>query len=528
MPTLSISGLGSTGLFKDTNYLTTPDNGWNEASNVKFVNGCVEKAKGWDDAVTVSGVPEIAPYYVRSIIPPSGASLWVYAGLNKVYATDNGTAANITRQADSTDVDYSATVDENWDSCVLSGVLVLNNANDTPQRWVTSNHLSTKLADLDAWPGGMRATVLGGYKTFLVAAGINEGSGLNPYLIRWSGPAEPGLVPETWDYTDITNLAGRVEISTDASHFQSMLELRDTNILYKEHSIIGMDYVGGNSIFVFRTLFEQVGILGKRCVASFFGRHLVFGDGDIVIHDGQQIESPLDKKIVRHIFTAMDGTKRNRCFVAIDYTNKEAWLCYSTGQSVPNQAVVWNYRDNTSTIVDLGAAAHIGVGEVSESVTLINDLTGLINDEIRTPDDFLPHAFQQRLVLANPISSKLYVLNETEQRDSAPFTAMVTRHAVPFRDQGGNLDTITTKFVREIYLNISGTEGGIVTVMVSGRKVLEDPVLFNQEYLFTIGTSRKINCRVSGRIIDLKIQSSGNITWKLSGYTMVYEYGGLN
>ena len=66
----------------------------------------------------------------------------------------------------------------------------------------------------------------------------------------------------------------------------TVLPLGDVNIVYKEDSIWSMAFEGGQSIFGFRQLFDDVGILGRHCAKSFNNKHFVVSEDDVYVHDG--------------------------------------------------------------------------------------------------------------------------------------------------------------------------------------------------------------------------------------------------
>ena len=53
-----------------------------------------------------------------------------------------------------------------------------------------------------------------------------------------------------------------------------------------------MTFAGGQSIFNFRQVFSDAGILGKDCVKSFDSNHFVVSEDDVYIHNG------LTKKVI--------------------------------------------------------------------------------------------------------------------------------------------------------------------------------------------------------------------------------------
>ena len=76
--------------------------------------------------------------------------------------------------------------------------------------------------------------------------------------------------------------------------------------------------------------------------------HFVVSDGDIVLFDGQNIESIADKRVKDTIFNDIDSDNFDRTYVVRDDKHHEIWVCYpSSGQSYSDKAAIWNWNDKT-------------------------------------------------------------------------------------------------------------------------------------------------------------------------------------
>jgi hypothetical protein len=54
----------------------------------------------------------------------------------------------------------------------------------------------------------------------------------------------------------------------------------------------------------------------------------------------------------------------------------------------------------------------------------------------------------------------------------------------------------------------------------------EDGIAWEGPFMFDPRTQRKIDCRVTGRLLALKIESSSAIDWKLNKYEMDVKMAG--
>jgi len=526
MAILNVDNVAEIGIIKDTPEYELPINAWTDGKNVRFIDNKVEKIKGWE---AVYDPPSVAPYFALPVQVQSNY-YWFYASLTDIYGVDNaGSHAEISQAATT----YSATADLNWNGGVMAGgVVVLNNGVETPQQW-TGTALTDLFTDLQAWPSGMVARVVRPYKNYLVATDIDEGSGRDSTLLRWSHPAEPSATPISWDYTDPNYDCGRVPIGERGEAIIDQAQLRDANLIYKENSVWSMQWVGGNNIFAFRRIFDNVGALSRRCVQPFFGRHLVFATDNVVIHDGQSVDEIFHRRWKKWLFAQIDGTNYERSYVTVNHSDSEVWCCFpETGYTFPNKALVWNWKNNTVCPIDLpNSTGHIEWGIIDEQTPETFDTsTGTFNTESGIFDEQVFSGAVRDLMICDTGNTKLFRFGQTETHNGSNFTAYIERDYLPLGRQGSNgpaIDVNVYKFVRQIIPRINGTTGGVVKIYVGRRERLEDTIAWEGPFNYTIGTSHKIDCRVSGRIISIRFESNTAITWDLTGYAIDYDIGGI-
>lgn len=524
---LHIDNVGQHGIVEDTLDYELPNSAWTNGSNVRFVDNAVEKSKGWEQ---VYGTPSGTPYFLLPVQKESNY-YWFYASLTKIYGVDNaGAHSDISKTATT----YSATADLNWNGGVMSGgVVVLNNGVDAPQQW-TGTTLSTNFDDLANWPAGMVARVIRPYKSYLVATDINEGAGRDPTLLRWSHPADPAGVPSSWDYTDPTYDAGRVQIGDRGEAIVDQAVLRDTNLIYKEASTWAMQWVGGNNIFTFRRIFDQLGCMSRRCAKPFFGRHFVFATDDVVVHDGQNVVQVFNKRWKRWLFNAIDGTNYERSFVTVNHSKSEVWCCFpETGSTLPNKALVWNWLDNTVYPLDLPTqTADIAHGVIDElTPETFASIQGNFNEESGVFDEQFFSGAVRDLMIADAGNTKLFRFDKTETQDGNTFTSFIERDYLPlgrqYQDGNTRVDTSTFKFIRQVLPRIDGSYGGVINIYIGSRNHINDNIKWDGPHAFRIGIDRKVDIRKSGRLMSIKFESTTEITWRLTGYSIDYDIGGI-
>lgn len=526
MPIQYFDNLGAIGIIKDTPDTELPGNAFTDGQNVRFTEGAVSKITGHEE---VFGTPAGAPYYAFPVNKRSDY-FWMYASLTDLFITDGTSHGTISETTGSA----NATADIGWNGGVLGdGIVVMNSGVDEPLEW-TGIGLTDQFAPLSNWPAGMIARVIRPFKQVLVAADIDEGSGRDGTLLRWSHPAAPGSVPASWDYNDDAYDAGRVTIAQGGDFIIDMAPIRDLNMIYKSNSTWTMQFVGGRGQYAFRKVFDNLGLMSTRCVKEVFGRHIVLANGDAVIHDGQTVQQFLTRKWKRWLFNNIDGTNYARSFVTVNHGENEVWICFpQTGYTLPNIALIWNWWRNTVYVRELPVGtAHIAHGIVDTGASsAIEDWSGTAEDDTGIFDEQSYSAAERYLLMCDADKTKFYRADTSQQFNGSNFTSYVERSAVPLGRMDANgqvrkIDLMRMKFITAIIPIIEGTIGGIVKVYIGTRDYLGDTVSWNGPFNYTIGSSDWLKVRVSGRIIDLRILSDSNITWKMPTYGVEYEFDG--
>lgn len=525
--TFPINGAGEVGLITDILPSELAPNVWSDARNVRFRYGYVEKMLGYRQAFAATPV---APYF--QLYHMQGANkFWIVAGLNDVYVWDvvSSGYTKITRLAGT----YNASSDDVWVGFVFNSIPILHNPNDIPQFWGDPD-LANPLQNLTNWPVGTFAKTVRAYKNYLVALDITKGSTRYPAMVKWSHPADPGAVPETWDETDPTKDAGEYQLSGNTEAVIDCNTLRDTNILYKTTSTWGMSAIGGTAVFRFFKIFDSLGVAGRDCSVEFFsGKHFVFTGEDCVVHDGQNAESVLSRRRLRWLRANVNSTIINRSFVFALPSREEVWTCIPSdpASTYPDRAIVWNWK--TGAIGDrvLPPTPYVAIGPVEEGLTpetWDSDTETWDSDPNPWGDTLFRPAVKQAL-LADVSNSRMIRLDSTSGELGSGMTSYVERQflAVPSTSNGPP-DVTRMKFLRRIWLRLDGTISGQVTVTVGSHMNHQSPVVWRTSSLFTIGTSQYIDCRVTGRLFAIKIESAAPIEWRLHGLELdVIPAGGF-
>lgn len=518
MPLIPVNNAGEIGVISvaDRAPHELPLNAWTAARNVRVGHGVVQRMLGHQQ---VYGTPTIAPYHLLPVLS-GGTFYWITAGLTKVHVWDGNTHNNITRQPAGVDVDYSAAALTNWTSGVLGGIPILNNGADVPQFWSPVS-VGQRLQNLTNWDANHRAAALRVFKRFLVAMDVTKSGVRYPQKVKWSHPADAGAVPVSWNEADDTKDAGEYDLLGSNGALLDGTPMRDQFVLYKEDSVHWMQFVGGTEVFRFPSMFDNWGILSRRCAVEYAkGRHAVFALGDIIVHDGQSWDSIVDSKTRKFIFNQMDPSNYPTSFVALVPTASEVWFCFPTiGQMLPNLALVWNYKYNSTGFRDLSGIAHIGRGVITTTSDTWDADTGTWDSDgtVWNTADVSPAGF--RLLGADPGATKLFWMDNTNQFAGVDYTAYIERMGLALpTDPDGPPDMRQRRFISGIWPRITGTVGGVVKVYVGTQEAPEAPVSWKGAKNYIIGTTKFIPYSLNTRLLAIRFESTAAIEWKLSGY----------
>jgi hypothetical protein len=515
MAVYSVAEVASVGVVVDVDPVLLPPPAWTEVKNVRFTDQAAEKFTGHTSVAT----PAVTPYYAIPVIKGTTA-YWVYAGTAAVYAWDGTTPhLDITRQLNNNADPYTGTVFDLWNGGLIQGVLVLNNGVDDPQMWVSGNLESLQWDGSDTWATkGYTAKIIRPYKEHLVALDWNDSSEAYHQTVYWSNKADTNSVPSDWDFADPANEAGLVDLAATPGYIVDGEQLRDGFAIYKEDSIYLMQYVGGQYVMNIRDVSKTTGALTQRCAREFYGRHFVMAQDDIIVHDGQTIESLADKRIRRKLFSDIDPAYYLNSYVTRNLARQEMWLCYTeVGATLPTRAAVWNWRDNTWTFRELPQMPHIAFGVLPTGTgsSVWDTDNASWDSDTETWGERLYNPAQQRLI--GVTANDLFALDQTTLFGADPIDSYLIREGILLDSQP------TLKMLKAVYPR---AQGGAMQVSVGARFSVADPYTWEGPYTFTPGTDSVVRVRSTGRFHAIKFCFCASGASSLHGYDLEYEVVG--
>jgi hypothetical protein len=507
MTFIPLRNIGSGGIVTDQDPYDLELTQFPNGNNVSFHDGRIGKTLGH----TINQSLSFQPTHVQGWRFEGGDTV-VIGSLQKLYRYDGGTLTNVTKTSDATNYSNAP----RWQSEQLGTAMMFNNGAQVPQYMLPTG---SRFADLPAWPSGVITQCLKPYKSFLVMAGYEDSSTKHPYTVRWSDEYEPTGVPQDYDIGSTTNLAGENVLSGNNGALVDQLTLNNSQIIYAERGVFAMDFIGAPLVFSFRELFSDDGILNRGAVASFPNGHLVVGNNDIYVHDGNQKQSIVDKRVRKTFFNAVADKRSVFCQTLNE--KSEIWICYADSDAADfqtaNRALVYNWSQNAFTFIDLPNVRALTLSEKLDASGGYDDATQTWAEtsEYWSSVSASLDASALSLFGAGYGANKLYLMNDSHGAAGSNINAYLEATKLDLDTVLGTA-TNTIKQINGIYPQIEGQ--GTLNISVGVSSSPQDGVTWKATKTYNIETDHKIDLRASGRYFALRIESTSDQNyWRLTG-----------
>jgi hypothetical protein len=362
----TIEQFGRGGWNSDMPPLILPQNTFTDVMNVRFDDEAVQATTGETTYKVVSIAPDYGIHWRR---PDQGYNIFAKNG-NIVRVDSLG---NQSAMLTSSDPVYD---NSDWQGTLFNGgfAIVINNGTSNPLYCLYgSTTAGSSFQPLPNWnyiPGlTVTAKVIRAFNYSLVAANLTlDQSGTITYApgtIRVSVQAATGSIPSIWQPGLTTDTADEFDLSS-TSPILDMQELRGSMFIYSSDSI-NILTIGATTRVV--PYSKSYGILNTDCVIEVDGKHFVVDRNDIYTHNGSgAIESIADFRIKKYFFRNLNKNATNKVHVVKNPFYKEIWINFPKGTStVCNEAIIYNYKNNTWTKRTLPSATYLFNGPPSVS-----------------------------------------------------------------------------------------------------------------------------------------------------------------
>ena len=525
MTNVPIRGLGSSGVITDVGSFNLPMTAFTRAKNVRFSDGNVMAGPVFR---SVSDNISYTPKFCYALASSSTYdTILVVDNTFDLYEFANGTGTQ--RFNSSLSADNEAVVS----ATTLADVVYVNRNDTVP---VARTPSATNFTTLANWPSNHKAGVLRSYGDFLLALNMTEGSNSFPNRVRFSDPVLANTVPATWDETDLTNSAGFNDLVQMQTPIVDGATLGTNFMIYSKDQVWMAEFVGGTFIFNFRKIFDDAGVMSQDCIIEVENQHYVFDRDDIYVTDGNSRQSICDGRVRDYIFSGLDNSKSDVCFVMHNSKTEELYFCYNsqddlassygisgTGVDHCNRAAVYNYKEDLWSFQDLpnvvsGTEANINTTTTYNSTNTIYDGMGGSYKDQDSP--FTQHPIvlakaytgQQGTPLAN---SKLFGVDliDTGSISTAFDTGQskppyLERSGLDLDDLGISLDGYKTinKIVPQ--LTTANTDP-VFSFTFDADDIVPSAAIFSNGTTveFNVSTEYKIDTRISGRYLSYRLSA---------------------
>jgi hypothetical protein len=529
---VKVENAGEFGVICDRPPSDIPMNAWTSAYNVRFRRNFAEPILGYETMFATAG----ESYYLCGLLTGGTQMLAYPVDYNEdgkaetLYCYDGATETEITRDSGG---DYTAT--SRWNGCSFNGVIIYTNMSDCPQYWggddgvAAANLIYTGSYNWDSTDGAgttYRAAVIRPFRNFLVAMNIIDDGAAYPYLVHWSNPADPGTIPDSWDYTNPENLSGRVDLADSPGVVIDGLALREVFAIYKEDAVWLMSYIGGQYQFRFDKMSGVLGLIGQDCVVDIGGRHVCWGPKRIYMHDGSNIVDILDDKYFETFYSHVDPEQLDQCFLVHSQPFYEVWFCYvPLGQTIPCEAHVYNYKTGVWSRRQIPPCHYISMQQYiadaenspGPSWPASTNTTVGWDDDTTLGWDYVSYYDPAAIALLSS-GAVIHAVDVGSTFDGEDFECQLERTELRLTDGGAQV------FLRELYPRFRGT--GTVDITVGTQSPVADGPDWGTEQTFTIGTTTKLNMTLSGEFAAIRFESLGSSRWQLPGYEFDVEFVG--
>jgi hypothetical protein len=487
---------------------------FNSGVNVTFRNGIPTRCSGY---ARVYQTPIATPEYLLNARTEL-TNFWLYPCRSVVGVLDGAAHFDISPL-----VPLIPTTERNqWTGDVLNNIPVINNDLNIPYFWdlVTSS----KVQPLPGWPANTFCKAMRSFKYHLIAMNIRDPSGQYGDLILWSNAAEPGAVPNSWTPLP-DNEAGNALLTDTTGDIIDGFALRDQFIIFKNTSMYSLQYIGGNDVFSIRKINDTSGMLTRNCAANLHGITVILSNNDVVVLDGNEARSIIDKKMRDTLFSFLDPVHFVNSYLVADQANNEVWVCVPTiGQIEPNLAFVWSGDTNDWGLRVIPNATFIARGIVKENsgVPTWAGSTETWEAAIGIWDSANFEAAIETLLMANGIggSPKLFSIDAATTDDGETIYAEMSKLAL---DMG--LPQYL-KVLKRVWPRVSASPGTELSIRCGSHNAPDDPVTWSDPVPFIVGQDQKIDSFANGRYLAVSISSLSIPVWQMTGFDVEYSLGG--
>ncbi len=560
MPNLPVRKLGDVGVMTDANPFDLPLNAFTEAANVIFDDGRIQRSPMFKQLFAA----------IRSTLSYD-ASTGAADDNTAVYDSAEGSASNNARFVGSyTDFTAGETVfvcdrdgtvrsypnknltfttpgagtvtnDEVWSHAQVAGLSFLTRKGMRP--YVRNLRTDTTYSLLaNDWPSTDTAAIVRSYLDFAILLNVSKSGVDYPTMVKWCNPLQysQSVTSIAWDPANTSYVAGENLLSELKTGIRDGLVLGNQFVIYAQDQVWLMEYTGSSFVFNFRRLFATGGVINTNCVVEVEGKHFVFGEDDIYVHDGSTKQSIADGRIRRRVFQTLDRAKQSSCFVVHDSVSNLIHFCFPSKRTEVgfpntqycNRSATYNYRNNTWTFLDLpnivgGAEASVSIASTSyPSVTASYGEYNVAFTAFESGTPRIPIMLGIADTANGITESRVYAVDlPTVGLVNLPVhpetvkPAMVERIGIDLDDQGLQLPVRSYKNINSISPQVVfDNSQESLTFSFGSSDYPNTPPKYRYTTTFNPTTQYKVDMNVGGRYLAYKMTTNSFENFRFSGF----------
>lgn len=291
--------------------------------------------------------------------------------------------------ANGVETDYSPTsytdsdAETNWTSYTIGNVVYVNRADRSPWYLLPD---APRFADLsqatynspaDKWDPSWRARIIAQCGGAVVALNMTKGAVSYPTMVKTSSVVQNGAYPVSWDITNPATLATENILQAMDGPIMDACQLGSDLIIYGQREAWRMHADGSIEVFSYTKLSSAKGVLNTNCSIELDGKNYCFGIDDIWVHDGISEKSLCDGQTRDFIFSSLNISQSDKCWVQFNPRLNEISFGYVSGDDLTkfknvngcNRAAVFNLTNETWTFDDMPGIYSYDDGPVSNLQT---------------------------------------------------------------------------------------------------------------------------------------------------------------
>ena len=526
---IPVRGVGDIGVVTDIRPASLPVAAYTRAKNVRFDQGAVSRGPVFR---TIQASLGFTPRLTYGIPTASGGGFANVVMVSPTYQIKSYNNGSVTSKQGS--ISTTSATSARFSGASLADITYLNR-NDKIPVYMPSG--GSAFADLTHWDANWRAESLRSYGDFLVALNMTESGTSYNSRVRWSDLTLANSIPGSWDASDTTKSAGFNDLVEMKTPIVDGLTLGTNFIIYSQDQVWLMEYTGGSFVFNFRKLFSDVGIMNQNCVCEVEGKHFVFGDNDLYMHDTHTKQSIADEKIKQYVFSGLNFAKSDRCFVQHNPDLEEIYFCYASGDDMAeytngdrcNRAAVFNYKNSTWSFMDLpnvNASTQATVDSTETYASVTTNYAQMGGSYFSQESSFDTHVlFVGDADSTDGLTSdKLYGLDLSDSNSSLSFPLDLEANSPTFIERVGiDLDEIASvtgyKVVTKVYPQVTTSNANQDFNFTFGAADLQGSApVYSDTVVFDGAVDHKIDSRSAGRYLSYKMTVSDTKDFAFIGF----------